>query len=149
MGDAGAEAQSKREPQDAASEGDNPPLERLELASLTSTGEREAIVEGTAVHTPAPEYPLHLMRRGREGKATVRFRVDASGKVDAVEVVDTEPLSQFGSAAAEAVRQWRFEPFRRGGEPVAHWVQKEFVFKLDEASRRLCEPRTGTRLRGC
>jgi protein TonB len=34
------------------------------------------------------------------------------------------------AAAADAVRRWRFEPARRGDEPVAMWVLLPVEFKL-------------------
>ena len=48
----------------------------------------------------------------------------------AVEVETSAGHVDLDRAAVEAVRQWRFEPGRRGEEPAAMWVLLPVEFRL-------------------
>jgi len=56
--------------------------------------------------------------------------VAADGHVTSVAVARSAGHADLDQAAAEAVRQWRFEPGRRGDEPVGIWVQVPVEFRL-------------------
>ena len=80
--------------------------------SPTGTGEQ---VAPKAVANPAPRFPP--TRAGRPEVATVELVVGADGW-------PRDPLVLHGQGAAvhtalEALREWRFEPARRDGKPVA------------------------------
>jgi hypothetical protein len=64
------------------------------------------------------------------GKAVLYFaiRLDESGKVQEVEIVDP-PLLALVPSATEAARLWTFEPARKAGKPVRTWA----TFALDLA----------------
>ena len=76
-----------------------------------------------------PHYPGEARDRGITGVAIVDARVNASGAVDSVQVL-LDPGSGLGDAAADAVRQWRFEPAVVDGKPVAVVFQVVVAFKL-------------------
>jgi protein TonB len=58
---------------------------------------------------------------------TVVFQVDTSGRVvDPRVAKSTDPA--FDRAALEAVRQWRFEPGTRDGEPVQFKMKIPITF---------------------
>jgi len=82
------------------------------------------------VQTP-PQYPHQAIRRGTEGFAELRFTVTDQGTVTDIQVADAQPAGVFDAAATEAVRNWRFEPGARNGQPVAVWVQIRLDFKLN------------------
>lgn len=84
---------------------------------------------GTAVQ---PEYPRDALRRGQEGFVTLRFTVTASGAVDDVAITEAEPEGVFEEPVRRAIRQWRFQPATRAGEPVDQRVRHRFDFSLDE-----------------
>jgi periplasmic protein TonB len=77
-----------------------------------------------------PRYPDAARRRGLEGTVLLRARVTAQGRVDDVHVENSAGHPELDQAAIEALRRWRFEPARRGREPVAAWVVVPFQFKL-------------------
>ena len=58
------------------------------------------------------------------------MRITAQGRVEDVQVERSAGHSDLDQSALEAVRRWRFEPARRGGEPVAVWVIIPVEFKL-------------------
>jgi len=45
-------------------------------------------------------------------------------------VQETAGHPDLDEAAAEAVRRWRFDPARRGNDPVAMWVLLPVEFRL-------------------
>lgn len=66
-------------------------------------------------------YPPLLYLARTSGRVEVRFRVDAHGVPDALEVMrSTEPV--FDAPTLEALRKLRFSPALVDGKPVAVWV---------------------------
>lgn len=60
---------------------------------------------------PPPEYPREAMLARQEGTVVVRFQVDETGRVTAVEVVSPARWPLLNQAATHAVRDtWRFAP---------------------------------------
>ena len=51
-------------------------------------------------------------------------------RVGDVIVQETAGHPDLDEAAAEAVRRWRFDPARRGSDPVAMWVLQPVEFRL-------------------
>lgn len=62
------------------------------------------------VRDAAPDYPLHALRRGIEGRVRVAFTIEADGSVSAARSVAATPQGVFEEAAVAAATQWRFEP---------------------------------------
>ncbi|MBS4689730.1 energy transducer TonB [Aeromonas sobria] len=57
-----------------------------------------------------PVYPYRAQQAGIEGAVTLRFSVDAEGRVQDVEVVEAKPKRQFERAAIQAINKWRYQP---------------------------------------
>lgn len=66
---------------------------------------------------PMPHFPSALRRQRIFGSASVSFFVDTEGKVR-VPLVTSATHPEFGDAALEAIKQWRFDTPRRNGRPV-------------------------------
>lgn len=76
---------------------------------------------------PPAAYPPQLAKSKPPGTATVRFRIDARGVVlDPVATAASHPA--FGEAAVATLRQWRFVPRVRDGQPVEATVNLPVVF---------------------
>ena len=69
------------------------------------------------------EYPLHMWDQNMEGETIVRVRVDDTGIVDSVEIVESSGYAAFDSAAVVGARELRFTPARRGGRRIEVWAQ--------------------------
>ena len=69
------------------------------------------------------EYPIHLWYQDMEGETMLRVRVDDTGGVDSVEVVETSGYASFDSAAVEGAFKLRFEPARRDGKRIEVWAE--------------------------
>jgi TonB family protein len=73
-----------------------------------------------------PEYPTGVPPNG--GKARIRLFINAQGRIDRVEIVESSPSAKFGEAAANAFRSAQFEPGKRGGVAVKSQIQIEMDF---------------------
>jgi periplasmic protein TonB len=78
-----------------------------------------------------PRYPESARRAGAQGITTLRVRVLENGKVGEVMVDQSAGFRDLDLAAMDAVRKWRFEPARRGKEPVSVWVMLPVKFELN------------------
>ncbi|MBG0776596.1 MAG: energy transducer TonB [Desulfovibrionaceae bacterium] len=84
----------------------------------------------TLLRRVEPVYPHAAKRRGITGTVTVRFLVDARGRVQQPRVVEAEPSGVFDHAVLSAVQQWVFRPASLGGEPVPTWMVLPIRFQL-------------------
>ena len=84
-----------------------------------------------AIVRTEPEYPFRARQRGIEGFVEVKLLVKADGSIGSVQILESDPPDLFDSAALKAVPQWRFEPGRLDGKPVASWVRTRVVFTFN------------------
>lgn len=80
-----------------------------------------------AVSVAPPFFPQTWLAEGHTGSVTVRFFIDESGKARLPMIIDHGD-TLLASAAAAAVRQWRFEPPTHRGKPVLAVAEQVFVF---------------------
>ena len=81
-----------------------------------------------ALETPPPRYPAAALRRGESGEVLLRIDVDAGGRVAGVDVVRGSGSRTLDRAAISAVRDWRFRPGQREGQPVPGTVNVPITF---------------------
>jgi VWFA-related protein/TonB family protein len=76
-----------------------------------------------------PEYPYALRAQGYQGNVTLEVTVGADGVPKDIRVVRPDPA--LSDAAVTAVRQWRFAPARKNGQPVESTVTLPISFRLE------------------
>ena len=103
---------------------------------LEKTVKKAEIFEISALNVPPkpikkvdPVYPPELKRQGVESEVLLVFVVLEDGSVDDVRVRRMGSPA-FAQAAAEAVKQWRFEPGMKDGRPVRTRVRLPMSFGL-------------------
>jgi len=77
-----------------------------------------------------PTYPSSARRQGIQGTTMLKVHVLNDGRVGDVVVEQSAGHPDLDEAATAAVRQWRFDPARRGEEPVPMWVLLPVEFRL-------------------
>jgi len=113
--------------------GSLPSMGTLPGSDLPSQGLVEKqLVPAKPKSRPRPRYPRLAQRKGIEGHVTLRLRIDATGRVEDVVVVEGEPPGVFDDAAMQTARRYRFTPARRGGEAVASTLQQTIRFELQQ-----------------
>ena len=73
------------------------------------------------------------MRRREEGEVILRVLVDVNGDPTQIEVEKSSRSRLLDRAAIDAVRNWKFNPGLKNGQPVAGWVLVPISFKLTDA----------------
>jgi periplasmic protein TonB len=89
---------------------------------------QRAIPRGGYQYRPA--YPSSARNLGIQGTTLLHVLVSDTGRVAEVVVKQSAGHPDLDRAATDAVFRWRFEPGRRGTEPVEMWVQLPFEFRL-------------------
>lgn len=102
----------------------------LATALLLSTSVLAQFVP-EAESMPKPLYPSFLT--SLSGHASISLNIHSDGSVSDVKALSaTKP--EFGAAAVEAARQWRFKPWTvSAGRPAVVEAQNEMVFTPEEA----------------
>jgi protein TonB len=65
----------------------------------------------------APDYPKLARLEKRGGEVLLRVRIDEEGAVRWILLEESD--RRFDGAAVQAVREWRFTPALRDGQPIA------------------------------
>ncbi|HEX7424055.1 MAG TPA: TonB family protein [Terriglobales bacterium] len=86
------------------------------------------VVEGTLLHRVDPTYPMDALRQGIQGQVVLQVRISKDGLVYGAKAIRGEPI--LSQAAVEAVRQWRFSPYRMNNKPFDVAAQITFKFSL-------------------
>jgi protein TonB len=100
------------------------------VARVTGEG-RTSLARPLGGYQTTPHYPEAARREGAEGIVTLRFEVLTSGRVGTIQVQRSAGRTDLDRAAVEAIKAWRFEPARRGKEPVSAWVILPVRFELN------------------
>ena len=82
------------------------------------------------LNNPAPTYPIAAQKRGIEGSVLLKVHVLTNGKADTINIEKSSGHGILDDAAIKAVKDWVFEPAKRGNTPIDGWVQVPLTFKL-------------------
>jgi protein TonB len=88
----------------------------------------EDFADDQVVHRVHPAYPKQARAKKLHGTVVLQAVVNKQGKVDSLQLVSGDP--QLAQAAAEAVKQWRYKPYSRNGEPTDFQTKVTVDFKL-------------------
>jgi TonB family protein len=89
----------------------------------------EGVKRPVLIHKVEPVYTQEARDAKLEGKVVALIEVGADGVIRNVEIV--KPLGMgLDEKAVEALRQWRFQPAEKDGQPVAVKASIEMSFRL-------------------
>jgi TonB family protein len=98
-------------------------------APATETGYvRSIIQEARLTKSEPPDYPELAKSTHVSGDVVMDAVIDAAGNVKSVRVISGPPLLQ--RAAVDALRQWKYEPARLDGQPIAVHLTVTLNFRL-------------------
>ena len=83
------------------------------------------------LNNPPPEYPRMSRRAGEQGKVILKVLVNTDGSPSTVELSKSSGFERLDNAALAAVKQWRFEPARKGGKAISAYVLVPMPFILN------------------
>ncbi|MBV9774274.1 MAG: energy transducer TonB [Gemmatimonadetes bacterium] len=110
----------------------------LLLAALAGGCRREALPETPPRQLSSSpfRYPEELWDAGVEGETVLRIFVTPQGTVDSARVEKSSGHTAFDQAATEGAKLLRFQPGRRGDQPVGMWVLLPVQFQMNVESAR-------------
>jgi periplasmic protein TonB len=87
------------------------------------------VMEGNLVHRVEPNYPAMAKQAGIEGTVVIKAIIGHAGAIEQEQIVGSHPL--LVRAALDAVRQWKYRPYRLDGEAVEVETQVTVKFVLN------------------
>ena len=87
------------------------------------------------VEQPFPTYPEKMRKSRKEGLVTIRYVVGKDGKVSEVTILDADAEPAFNEATLEAIRKWRFRPYKKDGKPIEVVHELSVFFTLVSRSQ--------------
>jgi TonB family protein len=116
----------------AAAAQDSSPIvlgENTRVCNARESDERDCVTAPRTIYAPDPQYPEKERKARHRGTVVVELVVDTEGSTRNVTVI--RPLGRdFDQAAVDAVRNWKFSPATRDGQPVAVRIKVEVSFRL-------------------
>jgi periplasmic protein TonB len=80
---------------------------------------------------PQPPYPPAMQRMNIEGTVTVRVLVGVDGRPLRIEAVKVDQEAFFAATRDWAMKNWRFKPATRDGEPFQEWRTMTVRFEMN------------------
>ncbi|MCB1037135.1 MAG: energy transducer TonB, partial [Acidobacteria bacterium] len=98
-------------------------------AMVTSLLPKAKVDPPRKIHAPKPKYPFAKHVACADGPIFIRTVIDEEGRPREPQLLSAQdPVLAF--AALEALRDWRFEPARRDGEPVPVYYNLTVNFEV-------------------
>ncbi|CAD0335631.1 energy transducer TonB [Xanthomonas sp. WHRI 8391] len=88
-----------------------------------------APTELAALKTPPPEYSPQLACAGVGGTSVLRVVIGTEGTPTDVSLAQSSGQPVLDEAAQTRVREWKFKPATRNGQPVPQTIQVPVAFK--------------------
>lgn len=88
----------------------------------------QGLQEGHLLHSVQPKYPREAVNRHIEGMVVLHAVIGKDGSMRQVKSMRGDPL--LAQAALEAVRQWRYQPYKLDGNPVDMAIDITINFNL-------------------
>lgn len=139
MKPAPAKANSAKQPQDKPNSvtSDSPQADSKAIVQASSTTKLSSSARVWLSATQAekllltrtePLYPAEALAAHRTGSVVLEVQVAEDGSVSSVQTLSGDPL--LASAATEAVRNWRYRPYRRHERPAQFQTDVTLSFNL-------------------
>jgi len=84
--------------------------------SLDPGGIKPVLTGGQLVKRVNPKYPAEASGMSWQGEVVLSARITKSGKVEGIVRLNGNPI--LAEAAIQALKQWRYEPYRLDGQPI-------------------------------
>jgi protein TonB len=74
------------------------------------------VAQGSKIHDVQPKYPREARERGITGDVLLQATIDTKGNIINLKTVQGDPI--LVKASIDAVKKWRYRPYKLKGEPV-------------------------------
>ena len=86
------------------------------------------VANGNLLRKVDPQYPEEAKRNHVQGEVVLQATIDRDGNIASLTVASGTPI--LAQAALEAVRQWKYRPYKLNGDPVAVQTTIKIRFQL-------------------
>ncbi|MFZ3264246.1 MAG: TonB family protein [Terriglobales bacterium] len=117
---------SARDP--SATQGGTPRNSNSETALPSTVWLAPDEAESLLVNRVEPQYPADAIAAHRSGNVTLEVHVAEDGSVSSVQTLSGDPL--LATAAAQAVLNWRYQPYRSHEQPSPFQTDVTLTFSL-------------------
>ena len=112
-----------------------PVLEKIKMPEVASDSpdkqNAQPVVKAQGVSTNKPPvYPRMALLRKQSGTVLLRVHILATGRVNAVEIIQSSGYALLDNAAKTGIADWQFSPERRNNKPVDSWSELPIRFTL-------------------
>lgn len=98
------------------------------LAAFPSVWLSPEQAEDRLLSRTEPQYPSEALASHRAGNVVLEVQVSEGGSVSSIRTLSGDPL--LAAAAAEAIRNWRYQPYRRHDRPSQFQTDVTMTFTL-------------------
>ncbi|MGH9521868.1 MAG: energy transducer TonB, partial [Terriglobales bacterium] len=84
------------------------------------------VTGGALIRRVEPQYPPNARALRLSGTVVLIAHVSKTGTVASIDVVSGSPV--LAAAAANAVHQWRYQPFLLNGQPIENSITVQVKF---------------------
>jgi len=90
----------------------------------------QGVSQGLVIKKVSPTYPPTALRMRTEGTVELLATVSKEGSITHIKIISGD--TQLAKAASDAVKQWKYKPYKLNGEPVEIQTQVTVNFKLPQ-----------------
>ena len=83
------------------------------------------------LRAPQPEYPAASRRNGEQGEVHLRVLINALGRAEQIEIIQSADSARLDEAARQAVMRAIFKPYLENGRPLAVFAIVPIRFHLE------------------
>jgi TonB family protein len=108
------------------------PGKEIHVAAVPTSPPPPVVREAIPLYrkNPSPKYPRLARRRGYQGTVVIEALINREGKVEDLRLFHSSGYRVLDRAAMKSVKNWLFEPGRKGDEEVEMWVKIPVRFQL-------------------
>lgn len=104
------------------------------VSKVEATPEPELIPprsDASGLNNSSPTYPAMSRRLAEQGKVLLDVLILANGTVGEIKLKQSSGFKRLDDAALQTVKQWRFQPAKRGNQAIDYWYVQPISFSLD------------------
>ena len=100
----------------------------VETPKLSRSVVSQGVTGGKLLLQVQPQYPANARAMRLNGTVTMVARISKTGTVSKVDVISGHPM--LNAAAVDAVRRWKYEPFKLNGEAIENDINVNVKFGM-------------------
>jgi protein TonB len=111
-------------------------------AARGKSGKETVLSEAVPLYrdNPPPAYPVLARKRGYEGTVILEVLVNKNGRVTDFKIFHSSGYAVLDEAALATVKDWQFQPGKRGETAIDMWVRVPIRFNLTDLQKVRQQP---------